>query len=87
MLGDRRLPFAVELNQPCIESQLRRAETNQFLEKLEGLLPRKAIEEPDESDLVGKAKSVMRAPAPAELHEIFLGRSGGPLELVAGKHS
>jgi len=50
-----------------------------------GLL--KAIEEPDESDLVGKAKSVMRAPAPAELHEIFLGRSGGPLELVAGKHS
>jgi hypothetical protein len=28
----------------------------------------------------------MRAPALAELHEIFLGQSGGALELVAGKH-
>jgi hypothetical protein len=28
----------------------------------------------------------MRAPAPAEMHEIFLGKSGGALELVAGKH-
>ena len=28
----------------------------------------------------------MRAPALAELHEIFLGQVGGALELVAGKH-
>jgi hypothetical protein len=28
----------------------------------------------------------MRAPALAELHEIFLGQAGGSLELVAGKH-
>jgi len=28
----------------------------------------------------------MRAPAFAELHEIFLGQAGGALELVAGKH-
>jgi hypothetical protein len=28
----------------------------------------------------------MRAPALAELHEIFLGQAGGALELVAGKH-
>jgi hypothetical protein len=27
----------------------------------------------------------MRASTPAELHEIFVGKSGGPLELVAGK--
>jgi hypothetical protein len=46
-------------------------------------LLRKAIEEPDEGDLVGKAKPVMRAPAHAELHEIFLGQAGGALELVA----
>ena len=47
----------------------------------------KAIEEPDEGDLVGKAKPVMReAPALAELHEIFLGQAGGALELIAGKH-
>ena len=46
----------------------------------------KAIEEPDEADLVGKAKPVMRAPALAELHEIFLGQAGGSLELVTGKH-
>jgi hypothetical protein len=46
----------------------------------------KAIEEPDEGDLVGEAKPVMRAPTLAELHEIFLGQAGGALELVAGKH-
>jgi hypothetical protein len=57
-----------------------------FLEELEGLLLREAIEEPDEGDLVGKAKPVMMAPAPAELHEIFFGQGGGPLELVAEKH-
>jgi len=42
-------------------------------EELEGLLLRETIEEPDEGDLIGKAKPVMRAPALAELHEIFLG--------------
>jgi hypothetical protein len=31
------------------------------------------IEEPDEGNLIGKAKPVMRAPTLAELHEIFLG--------------
>jgi hypothetical protein len=66
--------------------QLRRAEANQFLEELERLLLRETIEEPDEADLVGKAKPVMRAPALAELHEIFLGQAGGSLELVTGKH-
>ncbi len=86
MLGDRRLPFAVEFNQPCIKPQLRRAEVNQFLEELEGLLLRKSIEEPDEGDLVGKAKPVMGAPTLAELHEIFLCQAGGAPELVAGKH-
>jgi len=40
----------------------------------------------DEGDLVGKASPVMRAPALADLHEIFLGQAGGALELVAGKH-
>ena len=48
---------------------------------------RETIEEPDEADLVGKAKPVMRAPALAELHEIFLGQAGSALELFAGKHS
>jgi hypothetical protein len=87
MLGDRRrLSFAVEFDQPCIKTQLRRAEANQFLEELERLLLRETTEEPDEADLVGKAKSVMRAPALAELHEIFLGQAGGSLELVTGKH-
>src|SRR5215471_16058269 len=86
MLGDCRLPFAVEFDQPCIKPQLRRAEANQFLEELEGLLLREAIKEPHERDLIGKPKPVMRAPAPAELHVIFLGQGRGPLELVAGKH-
>jgi hypothetical protein len=62
MLGDRRLPFAVEFDQLCIKPQLSRAEANQFLEELEGLLLRETIEEPDEGDLIGKAKPVMRAP-------------------------
>src|SRR5271165_762543 len=56
-----------------IKTQLRRAEANQFLEELEGLLLRETIEEPDEGNLIGKAKPVMRAPTLAELHEIFLG--------------
>ena len=84
MLGDRRLPFAVEFDQPCIKPQLRRTEANKFLEELEWLLLREATQEPHEGDLVGKAKTVMRAPAPAELHEIFFGQAGGALELVAG---
>ena len=86
MLGDHRLPFAVEFDQPYIKPQLRRAEASQCLEELEGLLLREAIEEPDEGDLVGKVKPVMRAPALAELYEIFLGQAGDALELVAGKH-
>ena len=86
MLGDGRLPFAVEFDQPYIKPQLRCTEANKFLEELEWLLLRKAIEEPDEGYLVGKAKPVMRAPALAELHEIFLSQAGGALELVAGKH-
>ncbi len=73
MLGDRRLPFAVEFDQFCIKPQLRCAETDQFLKELEGLLLRETIEEPDEGDLIGKAKPVTRAPTLAELHEIFLG--------------
>jgi hypothetical protein len=34
MLGDGRLPFAVEFDQLCIKPQLRRAEANQFVERL-----------------------------------------------------
>jgi hypothetical protein len=60
-------------DQLCIKPQLRRAEANQFLEELEGLLLRETIEKPDEGDLIDKAKPVMRAPTLAELHEIFLG--------------
>ena len=86
MLGDRRLPFAVEFDQPCIKPQLGCTEANKFLEELEWLLLRKAIEEPDEGYLVGKAKPIVSAPALAELREIFLGQAGGALELVAGKH-
>jgi hypothetical protein len=56
MLGDRRLPFAVAFDQPRIRPQLRRAAVNHFLEELEGLLLREAIEEPDKGDPVGKAK-------------------------------
>ena len=85
MLGDRRLPFAVEFDQSCIKPQLRSAEANQFLEELEWLLLRKAIEEPDEGYLVGKSKPIMRAPALAKLREIFIGQAGA-LELVVGKH-
>jgi hypothetical protein len=73
MLGDRRLPSAVEFDQPCIKPQLRRAEENKFLEELEWLLLREATQEPDEGDLVGKTKPVMGAPALAELYEIFFG--------------
>ena len=76
MLGDRRLPFAVEFDQPYIKPQLRCTEANKFLEELEWLLLRKAGEEPDEDYLVGKSKPIMRAPALAKLREIFLGRAG-----------
>jgi hypothetical protein len=86
MLGDRRLPFAVEFDQSCIKPQLRSAEANQFLEELEWLLLRETVKERDEGDLVRKTKPVMGAPSLAELYEIFLGQGGGALELVAGKH-
>ena len=43
MLANRRLPFAVQFDQPWIKPQLRRAEANQFLEEVEGLLLRKFI--------------------------------------------
>jgi hypothetical protein len=51
MLGDRRLPFAVEFDQPWIKPQLRRAEANQFLEELERLLLWEAPQEPHEGRL------------------------------------
>ena len=53
------MSFAVEFDQPCIKTQLRRAEANQFLEELERLLLRETTEEPDEADLVGKAKPTL----------------------------
>src|SRR5262249_12282372 len=84
MLGDRRLPLAVEFDQQCIKPQLRSAEANQFLEELEWLLLRKTVKEPHKGDQVGKTKPVVGAPALAELHEIFLGQGGGALELFAG---
>jgi hypothetical protein len=62
MLGDRRLPFAVEFDQLCIKPQLSRAEANQFLEELEWLLLREMVKEPDKGDLVGKTKPVIGAP-------------------------
>src|SRR5438105_758199 len=49
-------------------------------------LPRPAHKSSGLFQTAGKAKPVMRAPALAELHEIFLGQAGGALELVAGKH-
>ena len=55
MLGDRRLPFAVEFNQSFIKPQLRRAEGKQFLDEFKGLLLRETVKEPNEGDLVGKA--------------------------------
>ena len=65
------MPFAVEFDQLCIKPQLRCAEANQFLQELEGLLLREAVEEPDEGDLIGKPEPVMRTPTLAKLHEIF----------------
>ena len=41
MLGDRRLPFAIEFDQPRINPQLRRTEANKLVEELEWLLPGK----------------------------------------------
>jgi hypothetical protein len=66
-------PFAVEFDQLCIKPQVRRAEANQFLEELEGLLLRETIEEPDEGGPDRQSQAVMRAPTLVELHEIFLG--------------
>jgi hypothetical protein len=40
----------------------------------ERLVDSETVKEPNEGDLVGKAKPVMRAPALAKLHEIFLGQ-------------
>jgi len=42
MLGDGRLPFAVEFDQLCIKPQLRRAETNQLHPK--PLAPHQSLE-------------------------------------------
>jgi hypothetical protein len=50
--------LSIEFDQPRIKPQLRRAEVDHFLEDLEGLLLREAIEEPDEGDLVGKTKLI-----------------------------
>jgi hypothetical protein len=59
VLGNRRLPFTVNLDQALFEPQLRRTEAHQLVEDLERLLPREAIEEPDEGKLVGHAEPVM----------------------------
>jgi len=49
--------FAVEFDQPCIKPQLRRTEANTFLEELDWLLLRKAVEEPDEGGDQAEEKS------------------------------
>jgi hypothetical protein len=45
----------------------------------ERLVDSETVKEPNEGDLVGKAKPVMRAPALAKLHEIFLGQGWRPV--------
>src|SRR5262249_31534356 len=56
ILRDCWLPFAIEVQQSHIESQLRRAEASQFLDDTEWLLSGKAIEQSYERDLIGKAE-------------------------------
>jgi len=74
MLGDRRLPFAVEFDQPCIKPQLRSAEANQFLEELEWLLLRETVKEPDKGDLVGNRGdlSLLDHVSPVERDNVLL---------------
>jgi hypothetical protein len=86
VLGDRLLAFAVESDQACINSQLRGAETHQLVEDLERLLFRKTIEQTHESNLIGEAEPVVRAPALTDLPQVFTGETGGALELLAGEH-
>lgn len=46
------------------------------IEKLERVLLREAIEEPDEGNLVVEPQPIVRPPALADLHEIFAGQDG-----------
>jgi hypothetical protein len=75
MFGDCGLPFAVELQQTRIESQLRCAEAHQFIDDLKWLLSVEAIEQSHKGDLEGKAEPVVRAPALTDLHQVFTGES------------
>lgn len=80
------MPFAVEIDQTRFDPQLRRTEAYQLVEDLERLLPREAIKEPNEGELVGKAKPVVGAPTLADLCGVLLGQGGGAFQLVAREH-
>jgi hypothetical protein len=86
VLGDRRLPFAVEIDQARFDPQLRCTEAHQLVEDLKWLLPWEAIEEPDEAELVGKAEPVVETPTLADLCGVVLGQGGGAFELMAREH-
>jgi hypothetical protein len=47
---------------------------------------REAVEQADESNLIGEAQPVVGAPALGDLVQVFFGRGGGALELLAGEH-
>jgi hypothetical protein len=85
LYGSSRCPFLNLIPRSDSEDKLR-AEARQFLDNLEWLLAGEAIKQPHESDLVGKAKPVVRAPALNDLHLIFTGETSGVLELLAVEH-
>ena len=84
--GQRGLSCAVALDQAGIETKLQRADVDQILDDLEGLLLWEAVEQPHKGQLVRKAEAILRPAALADLHQVRSRQRGGALELLAREH-
>ena len=74
MIRDRMLTGRVSVDAGRVDVQLRRDEAQQFVAHLRGLLSREAVEQTDESDLVGEPQAVVVATTFADLDHVGFGQ-------------
>lgn len=67
------LPRRVAFDPFFVDADLERGEVDQILADLDGPLCGKAIEQPDESDLVGESEAVVHAASLGDFRQVGFG--------------
>ena len=74
VVRNRMLPGRIPVDLDRLNVQLHGDEVQQLVADLQGLLGRKAAEQPDEADLIGEAQAVLVAATLGDLGQVGLGQ-------------